>query len=649
VSGLLAVVGQASAPGLEAALARSRALGGDREQVWSGEDLILAVTRKEWELGADFSGQVLVLEGPDLVIVADCSLYDRKRLARELSTAGQRARDDTPSHYIEAAYRAWGPGLVRHLSGDYAFALWDRRQHRVVAARDPIGARPLFHTSTPGGLAIGSSCRALAELRGGALALNLDNLGGLVAGLAWSNGVDTAYEGVDRLPPGHLLISERGRTRLECFWSPRAAPDRRPTRAAEGAEELRRLLGAAVSKRLGSGVNTVWMSGGRDSTAVFASGQTVLEPGDRARLRPVSISYPVGDPGREDRYIKQVAERWNAEVHWIESDGIPLLDGLEDRAAQSDEPPAHLYELWNRSLARGTRAADSRIALDGGGGDQLFQVSDIVLADMLRTGRWLEFARLARSKRERGWKYVARLGVLPLLPSAVLAALGGVSGRTVPRHYLERALTGWMRPEFVARRRVRERDLAVLRQVHGSSLAHTESMLFLSLPLWSWGGAFMRGALLQEGVEVRSPLLDLDLVEFALGRPVAERADGAETKLLLRRAMRGLLPAEVLAPRAHRTGMTVGFSRLRMREAYPDLLARLFEEPVRLAELGIVDPAALRAAADRYLAGEGNDFLRVNLFHTMKTEFWLRGLDRQPETREPGASTATSATKYPAA
>ena len=629
VSGLLVVCGDVRVSRTESALVPLRYLGGDQEQVWSEDGTLIAATRKDWELADDFSGQVLVLEAPDLVVAADASIYDRKGLARELSAAGVKIAGNTPSHFIEAAYRAWGSALVDHLNGDYAFIIWDRRQRRLLAARDPIGGRPLYWARTTVGIAVASSARALAELRGSAQDLNIVNLGGQVAGLAWSNGVDTAYKGVDVILPGRRLTWQDGRASLETFWHPRATPDERPASAAEAAEELRVLLCSAVSQRLASGVTTVWMSGGYDSTAVFAAGQHALAPEERARLRPVSISYPVGDPGREDGFIRQVADRWKADVHWLRSDDLPLLDRLEERAAQYDEPPAHLYELWNRGLAKATRSAGARLALDGCGGDQLFQVSDVFLADLLRGGRWLELARIARSRRARGWRYLARVGVLPLVPDLVVRAAERAVGRRIPRHYLERSASGWIRPEFTSEHRLRERDLATLSVGRRGSLAHAESLLYLTLPVWGWGGSFMRGALLQEGVEVRSPLLDLRVVAFALGRPIAERANRTETKVLLRQAMSGLLPPEVLAPRMQRTGITVGFSRQRMKEAYPALVASLFSSPLRLADLGIVDPSALRAAVERYLAGDAGDFLRVNLFHTMKVEFWLRGLEQR--------------------
>jgi len=640
VSGILAVIGQVRESRLESALAPLRYLGGDREQVWSEEDTLIVVTRKDWELDDDFSGDALVLETPELVVAADASLFDRKGLARKLSTAGVKAHGETASHYLEAAYRAWGPEMVHHLNGDYAFVVWHRRERRLFAARDPMGPRPLYFTRIGAGVAIASSCRALAELRGTAHSLNLAALGGQVAGLAWSNGMDTAYRGVETVLPARRLTAHDGAVSMMPFWRPREAPERRPVPAGQAAEELRELLAASVVHRLASGTTTVWMSGGWDSTAVFAAGQHALRPNLRRQLRAVSISYPEGDPGYEDDYIQQVADHWKAEVHWLQSENLPLLDDLEGRAARTDEPPAHLYELYMRGLARGTRAVGARVTFDGSGGDQLFQVSDIVLADLLRRGRWVEFARLSRSRQAYDWRDVVGLGVLPHVPDPFVRAIESMLHRRVPRHHLERRLAPWIRPEFATEHSLRERDLSVLGWLKGVSHAHRESQMYVTMPHWSWVASFMRGALLQEGVELRSPLLDMKIVEFGLGRPISERTDGQTTKILLRQAMDGLLPPAVLASRTHRTGTTVGLSRRRMREAYPALVSRIFGAPLLLSELGIVEAAALRSAADTYLAGRGDDFLRVNLFHAMKVEFWLRGLERRIPGERPLAMSA---------
>jgi len=106
--------------------------------------------------------------------------------------------------------------------------------------------------------------------------------------------------------------------------------------------------------------------------------------------------------------------------------------------------------------------------------------------------------------------------------------------------------------------------------------------------------------------------------------------------VLLRRAAAGLLPETVLAPRARRTGVTSGYSSREMRRHYPTLFGDVFKSRLLLAELGVVEPRVLRQSVDDYLT-RGGDFLRVALFHALKTELWLRAhLKVEPGTGTPG-------------
>jgi asparagine synthase (glutamine-hydrolysing) len=627
MSGLLAVFGPQLPTDAQWAVARERmgTLGTERWQVVGGEGGALAVGRYAWEDATDFSNGVLVAEDGGLIVAADASLYHRDALVRALSGAGISPRSLAPAHLLLAAYRAWGDRLCDWIDGDFAVVVWDRAAGRVFAVRDLTGRRPLYFAQRGDQFAVSSSVRALVDLPFVSNTLNLPALGAQAAGLLWSAGADTAFRDVRVLRAAHVMVwNGVGPARVTRFWSPPSAPARDAGDLQEAAIHLRRLLQDAARERLADGVTTVWMSGGWDSSAVFAAGRSGLaEP---SRIRPVSISYPEGDPGREDELIQAIAGYWGADVHWIDSEQIPLLDGLVERAAAMDEPPAHLYELWNVALARGTRAVGSRVALDGAGGDQLFQVSDVVMADLLRTGRWRDLRRHAQA-RGLGRSRVLRATVQPLLPRWALRSAQMVLRRRLPLHYLERPMTRWIRRDFAARYALRDRDLAELGGTSATSLAHAETQCYLLPPVWAWGAAYMHRALLAEGVETRSPLLDRRVMDFALRRPVAERAQDRDTKVLLRMAMSGLLPPEVLATRRYRTGVTVGFSRARMREAYPALFDAAFAEDLRLADLGIVDPAKLRLAAAAWRE-RGDEFERVNLFHTLKVEFWLRGLER---------------------
>ncbi len=149
---------------MDGALARLAFLGGDTERTWQDETAFLAVTRKSWESQEDFSGQVLVLESDDLIVAADATLYARAELTRALATKGIAPDGFTPSHLVQAAYRAWGSDLAEHLLGDFAFIVWDRRERKLTAARDPLGMRVLYFAPVGDRIALASSARALAEL-----------------------------------------------------------------------------------------------------------------------------------------------------------------------------------------------------------------------------------------------------------------------------------------------------------------------------------------------------------------------------------------------------------------------------------------------------------------------------------------------------
>jgi asparagine synthase (glutamine-hydrolysing) len=393
----------------------------------------------------------------------------------------------------------------------------------------------------------------------------------------------------------------------------------------DAAAELRELLVAAARERMpNSSGSAVWMSGGWDSTAVFAAAQVAAKRHGRSRPVPVSISYPAGDPGREDELISAVADHWKADVHWLDIAGIPFFDREEDSSASRDEPYKHLYESWNASLAKGSRAVGARVALDGNGGDQLFQNTDVFLADLFREGKWLTLRREWPQRERGGFREMFSTVIQPNLGPGLLRVAKVLRRGRPLRHYLEREMPWWLNGDFVRRTNLRERDLASLTRPVCSSRAEREIDWFFTCLFVSRAFARLSSLALEQGVELRSPLSDRRVIEFALSRPWWERSSGKETKLLLRASMRGLLPDQVLAPRPHRTGITSGYSHGSMVRLLPGLVAELRKSPLVLEELGVLDSTSFYKAASAYVERGGNSFMRVNLFYTLHTELWLR-------------------------
>ena len=587
----------------------------------------LAVARCEWELTPTHAGPVMIAEENRVTVAADASLFYRADLARKLRYRGVTPAGDTPGHLILAAYQAWGSECARELEGDFAFIVWDEPHRSVFAARDFTGKRPLYFTEAGDTLLAASSLAALQAHTHCARELDLAVIAEEAAVLAGTASA-TCWRGVHRLPPGHYLQWRLGeRARVAPYWTAPLFADRDSGQVPfdEAAEELRRLLTAAMDERLAKhGTTALFLSGGWDSPSLYATGQRLLSDacdGER-RLEAVSVSFPEGDPGREDEVISSIVGYWEGKTRWIHSGDIPPLAGLLERVAYRDEPFPHLFEMMNRALARAGRSLGAHVVLDGNGGDQLFQASTVYLADLFTTGRWPTFAREWRARGGGDWRELLRCTLLPALPASTLHRIAEARGGKPLVNTLERALPEWICPAFAREHSLLERERSNVLRRDGRSRAARESAWQFTRPLIGRMTASLGGLALEEGVEHRSPFTDARVVAFAASRPVLERRSGRETKRLLRRAMKGLLPDAVLAPRPYRTGSPIRYLTNAIVATMPSLIERTMKNPV-LGDLGIIEPAVFRRMWEECVRRDDLN-LCVSLYLTMEVELWLR-------------------------
>jgi asparagine synthetase B (glutamine-hydrolysing) len=213
--------------------------------------------------------------------------------------------------------------------------------------------------------------------------------------------------------------------------------------------------------------------------------------------------------------------------------------------------------------------------------------------------------------------------VQPLLPPPALALAARLrGGRRLSGHF-ERELPPWFSASFAHRHELLERDRAAIPPWHGQGAAAAEARWLLSYAFFPRVLATVAGFALEEGVELRSPLFDRRVVEFALARPREDRAQGAETKRLLREAMRGSLPDTLLAPRARRTGMPGAYLARSLRQRHAAEVDRLLAAPLTLESAGVVNASVLRGAWARFRAGD-NSVPALHLLLTLHAELWMR-------------------------
>jgi asparagine synthase (glutamine-hydrolysing) len=606
-------------------LAALRRHDAERTAIRDREGATLAVSRADWEFGHGFSGSVLVAEDGELSLAADASLYYRDDLRSALAKRGLRPRDDTPSHLILAAYRAWGDRCVDHLEGDYAFLVWDSARQRLFCARDFNGSRPLYYARIGPGYAVASALGALLAHPQVSPELNAVAIAEAAAGL-FASSHETCYRSISMLPAGHTLQWNGDRLLIRRFWEPVANPAAATLSFEAAAEELRELLRRAVAEQLDpERPTTVWLSGGYDSGAIFAAGEFELERRRRGEhLQAVSISYPAGDPGREDELIKALVAHWGSRVHWIDIGDVPLLDRPEDAARTRAEPFAHVFETWNRALVTGSRRAGARVALVGAGGDPLFATTPLYVADLLRAGRLRALAREWRAWSRAGAtpRQFLSWALHPLLPDSLVRLRARLQRLSAPVRPFQPVLADWFDSVFARSNQLLERELVHSPARGSRSFTEYETYRYLVHPFTARIASAVAGFGVDGGVEVRLPLCDRRVVEFAFSRPLEDRVRNRETKRLLRASMSGLMPQEVLAPRRNRTGVTSTYFRRSMREVYAGLLTETFRAPI-LAELGIVDGVRLRKATEAYLQQQ-NPRAELQLFFTLQTELWLR-------------------------
>lgn len=608
---------------LSAMLSRMQNRGTGVPEQFHEPGALLASRRHHWEVGEHgWQGPVITVRD-DWVIAADASLYYLDDLRRRLSPYHPVATGAPSGDLILAALRVWGDRFASFLEGDFAIAAWHRLSGRCLLARDFAGRRNLAWSITSDRtLIVASSPRALIEHPGVSRELDRSFIASSISGLN-GHGPRTAFRAVSVVAGGATLAVEGGRVQVVDQWrAPAFSSDWEDIPSDRAAERLRYVIETAVHERLPDhGIAAIWMSGGWDSTSVYAAGRSALaKRHDKATtLTPVSMRYPEGDTGDEARFIDSISRHWKADIRWIDVNEMRLFEDAGRRASVRDDPRVSPFETQIRWMCRATRDLGARVALDGAGGDHLFTVSTAaVMSDHLRSGRlpplWREWKGWGRN---HPWTFMRSI-LLPQLSPEVREWVGAVRGRPLAGFW-DSVIPPWIHQtpgllqEAVAEP---ERD-------PDEGISAWESRKVLTIPLVQRALSWNHAIALEEGILLRSPLFDRRVIEFAASRPLNERLGGSDSKVLLRRAMKDLLPPDVLEPRGRKTGTPVEYFRREMTSFASGEFGRLFaDRRSQLEALGIIDLEVLRRAIESYCSQPVHS-LGAAIQLTVEGERWL--------------------------
>ena len=569
--------------------------------------------------------QPMALPDGSLCVTYNGEIYNYRELAEELAGQGHRLRGRCDTEVLLHLYRRHGLDMFGRINGMYAFALWDAGRRSLLLARDGVGVKPLYYCETPAGVLFASEIKAL--LACGAVPRELDPQA-LEEHLTflWTAAPRTILQAVRKLPPGCAMLVREGRVIRR--WRHYDLPydgARRGGGARGLAAELRRRLQQAVTRQLVSDVPLgAFLSGGLDSSSVVAMMRRA-QPGRRP------VCYAVGFHGGGDLdgspadlpYARRAARRLDAELREIVV-GPEIIGQLEQMLYHLDEPQADPAPINALLIARRARDDGIPVLLSGAGGDDLFSGYRRHLAVRLRE-------------------------LAPPLPARLRAALAGWAGalpagspglRRV-RRALERAdLRGdaWLTSLFAWSLEHERRPLfspALRRRLEGKDVCEPLARSLADIPrerdplnrlLYLEGRHFLADHNLNytdkmgmaAGVEVRVPLLDTDLIDFAARIPPRFKQRGRQGKYIFKRAMEPLLPREVIY--RPKTGFGAPLRRWMRRELRTMVDDVLSEDALR--RRGLFDPAAVRALIRRDRAGQVDGAYLV--FSVLCVELWCR-------------------------
>ena len=575
--------------------------------------------------------QPMALPDGSLRVTYNGEIYNHRELAAELTEKGHRFRSRCDTEVLLHLYRRHGLDLFSRINGIYAFALWDAERKSLLLARDGVGVKPLYYCETPAGILFASEIKALLACDAIPRELDADALNEHLTFL-WTAAPRTILKAVRKLEPGHAMLVRDG-----CIvrrWRHYDLPydgARRAGGAAALAGELRHRVEQAVKRQIVSDVPLgAFLSGGLDSSAVVS----MMRRADEGR-RPTC--YTIGFRGGGDLdgspadlpYARRVAKHLDVELREIVV-GPEIITHLEAMLYHLDEPQADPAPINALLIARRARDDGIRVLLSGAGGDDLFAGYRRHLAVRLR-------------------------GLAPPLPARFRAALAGWANRTpggspsarrVRRAFADAELRGdaWLASLLAWSRRAERLALfspavrdrlgdpeefeSLARSLDGvtgerdplNRLLYLEGRHFLADHNLNYTDKMGMAA----GVEIRVPLLDPDVIDFATRVPPRLKQRGGQSKYILKRAMAPLLPPEVV----HRakTGFGAPLRRWMRRELRPMIDDVLSEHAVR--RRGLFEPAAVRRLICRDRRGEMDGAYLI--FGVLCIELWCRlFLDRQ--------------------
>ena len=578
--------------------------------------------------------QPIYNEDGSVVVVLNGEIYNFQELRARLERSGHTFATRTDTEVIVHLYEEEGTRCVESLHGMFAFALWDARLHQLLIARDRVGKKPLFYSERDGVLTFASELNALLEDEGIPHELDHRALDCYLA-YEWVPTPLTPFRAVRKLPPASTLVFRDGAVDIDRYW--RLDYGRKLTHCspAELQEQIREGIRAAVRRRMVADVPLgAFLSGGIDSSAVVAAmAEASSEP-----VKTFSIGFE-SETLNELEHARTVAREFATDHHElvVRPDAVEMIPAIVRRYGEPFGEPSALPMFYLAEMAR----RHVTVALSGDGGDESFAgypryPTNVLLGRLDRLPRAIRAGAAGLGSRmptsgtiDSPLSRARRMALaLPMDPGAryvgYMSELNGLDRQALYTQEYREAVGASCASQ-------------VLLQPwgHSTAAALIDRMLDVDVNTYLPDNHLVKAdiATMAHSLEVRSPLLDHELMELAAAVPADMKVRGLQKKVVLRDALRGWLSDEVLD---------------RPKQGFQLPIAEWFRGELHgWARDVLLDPGArsrgyfhepyVRALLDDHAAG-GRDYSRP-IWSLVIFEVW----HRQFVDRRPGAATAGAA------
>lgn len=549
ITGLIAPLGQppeALRERVRASLQALRHRGPDAQGLYEDRDLCLAHARLSVLDLSEAAGQPMQSACGRFVISYNGEVYNFKELIERYGLRDLRSTSDT--EVVLQLFAQHGPGALTLFNGMFAFALYDRQARRMWLARDRFGIKPLYYCCGNYGFAFASEIKGLFALTNEPPRCAVSGLHEwLYHGTVLGGG--TLYHGIRQLPPGAFLEIDVDTRRHDqhVYWSlanaVREPPQRRDRQAAIG--ETRRLLEQAVRRQIVSDVPVgVFLSGGIDSSSIAAFASRHY-PG---RLATYSVAFDFSKDGGELPKARRVAALYGTDHHEMHIAGGEVGDLVEHMVACHDLPFADAANIPLYLMAARIRA-NTKVVLQGDGGDELFggyrRYTTLkyypLLHPLARMVRPVH-RRLGRESalHHRIQRYLGAFAAADLTTTMALLVTAEDRDSGLERVFAPQIVEAFRHMDPFAR--FRELQPQFCRQGAGNQM----SLLDMSIALPDIYLEKVDRSTMAASLEVRVPFLDHDLADHALRLPESVKMPWGKKKWLLKRALAGIVPEDIL-------------------------------------------------------------------------------------------------------